>query len=81
MAFVTRCTYEDETDRAIADLTKALQLNPDFADAYHHRGRAYFVKGELDRALNDLNRAIQLDPNNHEFLEIRDTIQQTFHRN
>ena len=37
--------------------------------------------GEVDRALNDLNRAVQLDPNNLEFLETRDTIQQTLHRN
>ena len=30
-----------EYDRAIVDYTKALELNPDYADAYNNRGNAY----------------------------------------
>ena len=74
-------SHKDEVDRAIEDYTKAIRLNPDYANAYYNRGLIYTYKEELDRALSDLNRAIQLDPNNHEFLETRDTVQQTLHRN
>ena len=32
------------------------------ANPYHHRGFAYFRKGDLDRALSDLEDAIRLNP-------------------
>ena len=41
---------------------KAIELNPDYTEAYNNRGMAYYKKGEVDCALNDLNRAIQLNP-------------------
>ena len=35
-----------EYDRAIEDFTKALELNPEYVDAYRKRGVAYIKKGE-----------------------------------
>src|SRR5262249_25621993 len=49
-----------EYDRAVADHTKAIELNPKYATAYNNRGIA---TGDYDRAIADYNRAIELDPN------------------
>src|SRR3989338_3734325 len=52
-----------EHDSAIEAYTKAIQLDPNYADAYINRGNAYADKGQYDRAIEDYNRAIALDPN------------------
>ena len=60
-------------DGAIADYTKAIELKPDYADAYYHRGLAKQAKcsfggfvwterGELDEAIADYTKAIELKP-------------------
>ena len=53
-----------DSDRAIADYNLAIQLKPDFAEAYDKRGNAYADKGENDRAIADYNQAIQLKSDN-----------------
>ncbi len=50
-------------DRAIADYTTAIQLKPDYAEAYNNRGFAYYLKGNEERAIADYTRAIELRPN------------------
>ena len=50
----------DET-RAIGDLTTAIELDPDYADAYFNRGVAY-SQLDTDRAIADLSKAIELNP-------------------
>jgi tetratricopeptide (TPR) repeat protein/predicted small secreted protein len=50
-------------DRAIADFTQAIRLDPDNATAYSERGDAYEGKGEYDRAIADHTQAIRLNPN------------------
>jgi tetratricopeptide (TPR) repeat protein len=50
-------------DKAIADLTQAIRLDPDNAKAYSFRGTAYLCKNDYDKAIADYNRAIQLDQN------------------
>src|ERR1700719_1231093 len=59
-------TYKDEKhdyDRAIADLSESIRLDPDAA-CFTCRGNAYKAKGEYDRAIADFNEAIRLDPKN-----------------
>ena len=51
-----------EYDRAIADYTTAIQLKPDYAEAYNDRGFAYYLKGDAERAIADYTRAIELRP-------------------
>ena len=51
-----------DMDGALADLTKAITLNPKSAVAYSIRGLAKGKKGDLDGAMADCNRAIELDP-------------------
>ncbi len=50
-------------DRAIADYTTAIELKPDYAEAYNDRGFAYYLKGDAERAIADYTRAIELRPN------------------
>jgi len=52
-----------EYDRAIANYTKAIALDPNDAYAYNNRGLAYRKKGEHGRAIADHSKAIALDPN------------------
>ena len=51
-----------EYDLALADWTKAIDLDPEDAGVYRNRGTAYLFKGDFDSAIQDLNKAIDLDP-------------------
>ncbi|MHC4595597.1 MAG: tetratricopeptide repeat protein [Planctomycetota bacterium] len=45
-----------EYEHAIAEFTKALEINPSLAEAYNNRGFAYYRKGEYDRAWEDVHK-------------------------
>lgn len=49
-------------DGAIAAYERAMQLKPDYAEAYNDRGHAYYWKGDGARAIADFTRAIELRP-------------------
>ena len=51
-----------QTDEAIADYSKAIELSPDAAEAYHNRGTAWLEKSEADKAISDFDRALALVP-------------------
>ena len=51
-----------DIDRAIADYSEAIRLDPKFAMAFQNRGNAYSDKGDNDRAIADYSEAIRLDP-------------------
>ena len=42
--------------------TKALELNPQFLEAYYNRGQAWNRKNELDRAISDFTHALNINP-------------------
>jgi len=50
------------TENAIHDFNKAIEINPNHPKAYHLRGLAREVAGENDEALMDLGKAIDIDP-------------------
>ena len=56
--------YDDkgDVDRAIADYTEAIRLDPKFALAYNNRGNAYKAKGNSGRARADFDQANALMP-------------------
>lgn len=55
--------YKGEFDRAIADFTRSLELNPNDPEAYNNRGLTYARgKNLLDKAIFDFTKAIQIDP-------------------
>ena len=49
-------------ERAIADYTRAIQLDPKNVDAYYYRGRSWIARAGLDKAIADYSQAIRLDP-------------------
>ena len=51
-----------DRDGAIADYEKAIELKPDYAEAYYDLGNAYRAGGNLDRSIADYDKAIQLKP-------------------
>ena len=51
-----------DCNKAITDLTQAIELNPKFAEAYNNRAYVHMVEKDYAAALPDLDRAIQLRP-------------------
>ncbi|MGD9925611.1 MAG: caspase family protein [Pseudorhodoplanes sp.] len=52
-------------DRAIADLSSAMRINPKAAATYHDaRSLVYRDKGDFDRAIAEADAAIRINPNN-----------------
>ena len=55
--------YEGAADLAILDFNRALERNPEMAEAYHGRGNAHREQGSADAAMADLGKALILKPN------------------
>jgi lipoprotein NlpI len=53
-----------DLDGAIAEFTKAIELKPDYAQAYAIRGLAEQYKGNLEGAIADFTKAIELKLDN-----------------
>ncbi|MFZ0569904.1 MAG: tetratricopeptide repeat protein [Rhodomicrobium sp.] len=51
-----------QLDPAVADFTKAVSLNPDYAPAYNNRGNVYMEMNRVDDAYRDFDKAIALSP-------------------
>jgi len=49
-------------DEAIAAFEEALQVDPEYADAYFAIANSYNRKGNLDEAIAAIKKAIELDP-------------------
>jgi tetratricopeptide (TPR) repeat protein len=49
-------------DEAISAFTKALSLNPTYAEGYKNRANVYMEKKQYDAAIADYTKYIQLDP-------------------
>ncbi|MBI2413897.1 MAG: tetratricopeptide repeat protein [Deltaproteobacteria bacterium] len=60
--------YKDsgELDKAVASYEKAIEIDPNYADAYGNRGVAYLKLGRMNDALEDLSTAIRLNPESAE---------------
>lgn len=52
----------DEYREAIADYTKAIELNSKFLKAYLYRGFVHFEEREYDDAISDFTKVIKLNP-------------------
>ena len=53
--------YQAEYDLAIADFTKALEIDLRLARAFNNRAAAYLEKGQFDQAKSDLEDALELN--------------------
>jgi tetratricopeptide (TPR) repeat protein len=60
-AYAAWCDYE--YDRAIADYTEVLRLDPKDGQAYCERGETYLSADRFNLALKDFDSALKLNPN------------------
>jgi tetratricopeptide (TPR) repeat protein len=58
--------FEGETDRAIREYLKALEMDNNFALAHYFLGQAYEQKQSYDSAIESMNRALDLSPGSSE---------------
>ena len=52
---------QDRYEEAIQEFNKAIELDPNLAEAYSNRGDAYLNLGQLALAIQDYTEAIRLD--------------------
>lgn len=52
----------DQVDRAIADDSRALLLDPTLADIFNARGELWLRKGDKPKAVRDFGAALKIDP-------------------
>jgi len=57
----TKWAIKGDIDRAIADFSEAIRLEPKLDVAYRNRGNAWSAKGDNDRAIADYNEVIRLN--------------------
>ena len=55
---------EKQFDRALADYSDAIKLDPKYAHAYLNRALVYASNGDYARSIADSSAAIKLDPTN-----------------
>ena len=67
MAFERKRAY----DQAIADHSKAIEINPKLARAYNARAWTYFKAGKAALGLPDAQKALELRPDDPALLDTR----------
>lgn len=71
-AYMRRGDFE----KAIADLTQVITLDPNSTEGFKLRGKAiYSIRGDLSKALADFNSAIDLEPKDVEAYVLRAMVQ------
>ncbi len=59
----------NNADLALKLLDSAVDLAPDYAEAFSRRAFVYYMKGDTERAVGDLRRVLALEPNHFKALE------------
>jgi protein O-mannosyl-transferase len=54
--------HDQQWEKALADYTKALTINPNYADLYYARGNVYGYMKLYDKSIADLSKAVELYP-------------------
>jgi len=62
--------YKSDFAGALADLNRALELNPRNASAYSYRGAVREVRGDFSDAVADYEKVIELRPGNSEWEQL-----------
>jgi tetratricopeptide (TPR) repeat protein len=57
-----RAGLEDDFKKAEVFFSKAIEINPIYAEAFLYRGLSYIEMGDYPKAIRDLTIAIELDP-------------------
>ena len=53
----------DETEKALSDYNRAIEINPEYESVYNNRGLLYADLNEYEKALCDYGKSIKLKPN------------------
>jgi len=56
------CLELGKSEEAVADCTKAIELDPKYLKAFIRRGKAHEKLDELDECLADMTSALEIDP-------------------
>ena len=62
---------KNDNEEAIKLFNEAIELNPNYSEAYYDRGLAYFDLGQKERTIQDYSKAIELVPDNFFYYESR----------
>jgi len=54
--------HRNELDKALADYSEAIRLDPEHVNAYYNRANCYGFNKEYDKAFNDFNQVVRLAP-------------------
>jgi tetratricopeptide (TPR) repeat protein len=54
-------SQKGQYDKAISDYNKALEINPNYVEAYNNRANIYYKQGQYDKAISDYNKAIEIN--------------------
>jgi tetratricopeptide (TPR) repeat protein len=54
--------YQDELDNSREAYTKAIEINPNLADAYLGLGATYYAEDNVDEAITYLKKAVEINP-------------------
>lgn len=73
--YAKACRGTDDSANAIAMLTKAISVRPDFAEAYLLRGEVFFDGGNLDEADEDALLLLEKYPDNEDILMLKANIE------
>jgi serine/threonine protein kinase len=65
------CAQKKDYNCAISNYSKAIELNPDYANAYGYRGSSYYYSRNYNQSIKDLDKAIELNPNYAEAYSFR----------
>ena len=49
-------------------INKAIEIQPDYVNAYNNRGVVYAKKGDYNRAIEDYDKAIEIQPDDAQCL-------------
>jgi tetratricopeptide (TPR) repeat protein len=58
---------EDSTEKAIRQFNIAIEVKPDYADAYFNRGLCYEIQQDYQNAIHDYNQAINFNQDNNNY--------------
>ncbi|WP_197356233.1 tetratricopeptide repeat protein [Aureliella helgolandensis] len=69
--FAISLAMKGDYARAINSVTRALELKPDYANAYFNRGELYFELGRFEQASKDYSLAIERDATDPQYYNSR----------
>ncbi len=55
---------DDKFEKAEQEFKRALEINPDYSDAYYYLGVLYKIQGDTEKATESYEKALEIEPTN-----------------